>query len=97
MNFLDTIIQSYHYYADKVPLEIFTFVGAFSRRSDCSYSIASCINLGQVCCTGSGLSSNLFIVDFSGLAQFGANALHIFCILLLSKAEDIIFVKLENF
>lgn len=96
MNFLDTIIQSYHYYADKVPLEIFTFVGAFVEEVIAPIPSPLVLTLAGSVAQAQGFPA-IYLLWISVIGALGKTLGAYLLYIVTLKAEDIIFVKFGKF
>lgn len=96
MNFLDSLIQSYHYYADKVPLEIFTFVGAFIEEVIAPIPSPLVLTLAGSVAQSQGFPA-IYLLWISVIGALGKTLGAYLLYMITSKAEDLIFIKFGKF
>lgn len=96
MNFLDSVIQSYHYYADKVPLEIFTFVGAFVEEVIAPIPSPLVLTLAGSVAQSQGFPA-IYLLWISVIGALGKTLGALLLYTVTDKAEDLILVKFGKF
>ena len=96
MNIVDTLIQSFQYYADKVPLEIFTFVGSFIEEVIAPIPSPLVLTLAGSVAESQGFPM-IYLLWISLIGAVGKTLGGYLLYVVADKAEDIVVSKFGRF